>query len=42
MPQRQRSEKAQELVCDGWEILDRSDPPSVDALNLAGAIFTRA
>ena len=42
MPQRQRREKAQELVNDGWEALDRSEPPSPDAVKLAEEIFRRA
>lgn len=42
MPQKQPGEKAQELIYDGWEVLEGSEPPSVEALKLAEEIFTRA
>ena len=42
MAQKQRKEKAQELVYDGWEALDSSEPLSADAVKLAEEMFSRA
>lgn len=41
MAQHQTSEKSQELIDAGRELLARSDPPSVEAFKLAEEIFTR-
>jgi tetratricopeptide (TPR) repeat protein len=42
MAQKQRKERAQELVYDGWEALDSFDRPSAYTLRWAEEIFSRA